>query len=362
MNLDQVEKIAEAVLYEGYMLYPYRASAVKNQQRWNFGVLCPRSYSEAQNGSDAWMMQTECLLRTIASTRLGVKIRFLQIVDRSIGKLTRPVRELTHEWEPEFEIVDKLDAGGQTHSSWQEAAEREVIVSPLHPADFLSRKPVLFEFSASRELEPIRDASALNEDGVIVGVVIRKWKEIAGSVEIGVKDCGEGLIKVTVRIRNLTLSESPHWWSRADALRYSLVSVHTILVADCGQFVSLLDPPQELQMLVGECSNVGTWPVLAGDAGDRSTVLSSPIILYDYPQIAPESPGSLFDGTEIDEILSLRILTMTDEEKHEMRQSDERARQILERTENMPPEQFMKLHGALRRLRPVDTHGSPEAR
>jgi hydrogenase maturation protease len=357
MNLDQVEKIAEAVLYEGYMLYPYRASAVKNQQRWNFGVLCPRAYSEAQNGSDAWMMQTECLLQTIASTRLGVKIRFLQIVDRSIGKLTRPVRELTHEWEPEFEIVDKLDARGQTHSSWQEAAEREVIVSPLHPADFLSRKPVLFEFSASRELEPIRDAS-----GLIVGVFLREWKEIAGSVEIGVKDCGEGLIKVTVRIRNLTLSESPHWWSRADALRYSLVSVHTILVAEGGQFVSLLDPAQELQMLVGECCNVGTWPVLVGDAADRSTVLSSPIILYDYPQIAPESPGSLFDGTEIDEILSLRILTMTDEEKHEMRQSDERARHILERTENMPPEQFMKLHGALRGLQPVGTHGNPEAR
>jgi hypothetical protein len=357
MNLDQVEKIAEAVLYEGYMLYPYRASAVKNQQRWNFGVLCPRAYSEAQNGSDAWMMQTECLLQTIASTRLGVKIRFLQIVDRSIGKLTRPVRELTHEWEPEFEIVDKLDAGGQTYSSWQEAVEREVIVSPLHPADFLSRKPVLFEFSASRELEPIRDAS-----GLIVGVFLREWKEIAGSVEIGVKDCGEGLIKVTVRIRNLTLSESPHCRSRADALMYSLVSVHTILVAEGGQFVSLLDPPQELQMLVGECSNVGTWPVLVGDAADPSTVLSSPIILYDYPQIAPESPGSLFDGTEIDEILSLRILTMTDEEKHEMRQSDERARHILERTENMPPEQFMKLHGALRGLQPVGTHGNPEAR
>ena len=360
MNLGQVEKIAEAVLYEGYMLYPYRASAVKNQQRWNFGVLCPRAYSEAQNGSDAWMMQTECLLQTNASTRLGVKIRFLQIVDRLIGKLKRPVRELPDE--PEFEVVNELNAGGQTYSSWQEAVEREVIVPPQHPANFLSREPVLFEFSASRELEPIRDAGALDENELTVGVFFREWKEIAGSVEIGVKDCGQGLIKVTVRIRNLTLSESAHGGSRADALLYSLVSVHTILVAEDGQFVSLLDPPQDLQTLVGECSNVGTWPVLAGDAGDRHTILSSPIILYDYPQIAPESPGSLFDGTEIDEILSLRILTMTDEEKREMRQSDERARQILERTENMPPEQFMKLHGALRGLQPVGTHGNPEAR
>ena len=84
----------------------------------------------------------------------------------------------------------------------------------------------------------------------------------------------------------------------------------------------------------------------------RDTMLASPIILYDYPQIAPESAGDLFDGTEIDEILSLRIMTMTDEEKREMRQSDERARQMLERTESMPEEQLMKLHGVLARSAP----------
>jgi len=94
---------------------------------------------------------------------------------------------------------------------------------------------------------------------------------------------------------------------------------------------------------------MGTWPVLVGEPGQRDTMLSSPIILYDYPQIAPESPGALFDGTEIDEILSLRILTLTDQEKLEMANGDERARQILERTESMPPEQFLKMHGVLRR-------------
>jgi hydrogenase maturation protease len=93
--------------------------------------------------------------------------------------------------------------------------------------------------------------------------------------------------------------------------------------------------------------------VLVGDAGQRDTLLASPIILYDYPHIAPESIGDLFDGTEIDEILSLRILTLTDDEKREIRDSDERARQILERTESMPAEQFMKLHGAVRGMRPL---------
>jgi hypothetical protein len=87
-------------------------------------------------------------------------------------------------------------------------------------------------------------------------------------------------------------------------------------------------------------------------------MLSSPIILYDYPQIAPESPGDFFDGAEIDEILSLRIMTMTEEEKREMRESDERTRQILERTETLPEEQLMKLHGALRGL-PTAKDGTP---
>ena len=118
-----------------------------------------------------------------------------------------------------------------------------------------------------------------------------------------------------------------------------------------GEFISLIDPPETLQEFALACQNVGTWPVLIGEEGQRDTVLSSPIILYDYPQIAPESPGDLFDGAEIDEILSLRIMTMTDEEKQEMRQSDARARKILERTEALPEEQFLKLHGALRRLR-----------
>jgi hydrogenase maturation protease len=132
-----------------------------------------------------------------------------------------------------------------------------------------------------------------------------------------------------------------------------LVSAHTILEVREGEFVSLVDPPEAYRCYASACQNLGTWPVLVGEQGQRDTLLSSPIILYDYPQIAPESPGDLFDGAEIDEILSLRILTMTDEEKREMRQSDDRARRILERTEALPEEHFAKLHGALRGLRPA---------
>ena len=133
----------------------------------------------------------------------------------------------------------------------------------------------------------------------------------------------------------------------------SLISAHVILGADGGEFISLLDPPEALREITAVCRNVGVFPVLVGEEGQRDTMLASPIILYDYPQIAPESAGDLFDGTEIDEILSLRILTMTDEEKLEMRQSDDRTRQLLESIETLPEEHLMKLHGVLRGLRPL---------
>ena len=133
----------------------------------------------------------------------------------------------------------------------------------------------------------------------------------------------------------------------------TLSSTHTILSVADGEFVSLLDPPEELREAAAACQNVGAWPVLVGAAGERDTMLASPIILYDYPQIAPESAGDMFDGTEIDEMLTLRIMLLTDAEKREMCEVDERARQILERTEMLPPEQLWKMHGAVRGLRPA---------
>jgi hypothetical protein len=347
VNLESVEKIAEAVLYEGYMLYPYRPSAVKNQQRWNFGVLCPRSYCEQQNGSEAWITQTECLLEGDHATELNIEARFLQIANRTVGRLTHPVEELPESGEPEFDLVDDLLVGDRKFVPWQEAIERKVAIPGLFPAAFSLHRHSYFEFQSMRDIEPLR-----NRNGLIEGVLIRESETVSGSVEIDLKNCGDRLIKVTSRLRNLTPYETTRSESRGDALMHSFISTHTILGAEGGAFVSLLEPPENLRELAAQCANLGTWPVLVGDEGARDRMLSSPIILYDFPRVAPESPGSLFDGTEIDEILSLRILTMTDEEKREMRQSDDRAREILERTENMPPEQFMKLHGAMRGLRP----------
>jgi hypothetical protein len=140
---------------------------------------------------------------------------------------------------------------------------------------------------------------------------------------------------------------------REDALRRTFCSTHTVLRVDGGAFVSATDPPEELRDAAQACRNEGTWPVLVGDAGERHTVLSSPIILEDHPRIAPESPGDLFDGGEIDGMLVLNILSLTDEEKAEMRDSDSRTREILERTEALTQEELMRLNGAIRDFRVV---------
>ena len=350
MNLATIDKIAKAVLYEGYMLYPYRPSSVKNQQRWNFGVLCPQSYNEAQNGTEAWTMQTECLVEGSSLTGLEVRVRFLQLVARSVGELIVPVREVSPDAVPESRAVDRLIVNGRLYQPWQEAVEREVIL-PVFSLDALIHSPLSqsFVFSAGRQLEYLQ-----NEHGLITGVIIRDQSALQGVVETRSERVGDDLFKVSVHIRNRTHFAISRQTSREDALLSSLVSTHTVLGVRDGNFISLLAPPDPLTENAASCKNIGTWPVLVGEEGQSDTLLSSPIILYDYPRIAPESAGDLFDGTEIDEILSLRIMTLTDDEKREMSQSDERARQMLERTETMPVEQFMKLHGVLRGLRPVD--------
>jgi hypothetical protein len=178
----------------------------------------------------------------------------------------------------------------------------------------------------------------------------REQEPINGNIEIAAHQVAERVFKITARILNLTPLADAAGMGRDEALKRSLVSTHVILNVRGGKFISLLDPPESFREMAESCRNIGTYPVLVGAEGERDTMLASPIILYDYPQIAPESDGDLFDGTEINELLALRILTLTDEEKQEMRDGDERARRILERTEALPAEQLMKLHGAARGL------------
>ena len=291
-----VDEIAAAVLYEGYLLYPYRASALKNQHRFNFGVVAPRG--ERQADDDGWFIETECLVRAAGSCELDLHVRFLQLTVRTV------------------EVPTSNAATG----GWQEAIERDVALR--EQLDNLCASPVRrsFDWPAAREIEP------LPGDDRSAGCIARSCESLHGCVEVKAGRIEEGLFKITVRVSNV--ADAPHTdRSHAAAeLRRSLVSTHAILHVPGGEFISLTDPPDDVQTIAAACRQVGVWPVLVGEEGDRDAMLASPIILYDHPQIAPESAGDFFDGTEIDEMLVLRILTMTDEREGEMRDGDPRAR------------------------------------
>jgi hypothetical protein len=327
--MDAVRRIADAVLYEGYVLWPYRASALKNQRRWTFGGVYPRAHSEGRD-DDPWLMRTQCLVEGDDETAVDVGVRFLHVVAREVAEQTpdglRPVAELR--------------VGDQRHLAWDEAREREIAAPGLRVAGLAVHQRVAVGIGAGREEVELRDAS-----GARAGVLVRSWEPLEGALDASAERLADGLFRLTVTITNT----SP--WDggpREEALRRTFCSAHTVLHVRGGAFVSSTDPPPALREAVDACRNEGTWPVLVGEPGERHTVLSSPIILEDHPRIAPESPGDLFDGGEVDQLLTLSILAMTDEEKADMRDADPRTREILERTEALTGEQLMALHGAIR--------------
>jgi hypothetical protein len=348
-NLELALKVADAVLYEGYLLYPYRASAAKNRVRWQFGVVVPRGYSEG-GGSEPWLMQTECLVEPGNASVLDGKVRFLQLEARNVEKVIDPERDL-------FSPVEALEVGGQRLLTWDDGVEREIDLFGLDLAEVVAaERCVPLELPEDRATELIR-----GKRGKIAGRIVRKRWPISAVVRVTAEALGS-LVKVRIRVENLSRWPAEFTIDRNLALRRSLVGAHTLLEVRDGGFVSLLDPPEWARPAAAACVNLHTWPVLIGDAARRDLLLSSPIILYDYPQVAPESPGDLFDATEIDEILTLRTMTLTDEEKREARGTDSRAGAIIDRIDTMPAEILERLHGTVRYLRQTasDPENKPE--
>jgi hypothetical protein len=287
---DPLEAIADAVLYEGYVLWPYRRGALKNQQRFTFGGVYPPAWPD-----DASHMRTEVLVD--GPPEVDVTVRFLHVVHR------QPLRD--------GQPVDAL--GG--HVAWDEAVERELGPGP-------------FAIDAGRSVEDVPG-----------GQVERTWGALRGDVIVAVDPP-----RVAVTVRNHTP------WAggpRDEVLRRTLCSTHIVLRGD--GFVSLTDPPPHWAEAAAACRNEGCWPVLVGERGSHDTVLASRIILEDWPRVAPESPGDLFDGGEIDQMLVLNILAMTPQERADMRDADPRTRAILERTEHLTEAQMLQLStGAIR--------------
>ncbi|MFC0052666.1 hypothetical protein [Streptomyces actinomycinicus] len=350
----QLSAVADAVLYEGYLLYPYRRSSAKNRVRWQFGVLLPRNWVERDEpvvpgisgSADSWYQQTECLLRVRDSGAVvRVRVRYLQMQHKQVEAADgsgghRPVESLR-------------TGDGATHLSFEEAVPRETeLVLPL--ADLLrGGRTTAVGAPAGTEYEPLPAGA---------GRTVRRRRQVRAGTTVEAEPLAPELYRLRVRTENTAEAPDPAA-PRGAVLGQALLATHTLLAGDGVEFVSLIDPPAALAQHARGCRNAFTFPVLGGApaqaaAGDGATgtmLLSAPIILPDHPQVAPESPGDLHDAAEIDEILTLRTMLLTDEEKAEARATDPRAAQILDRVDTMPQEVFARLHGTIRSLTPALT-------
>jgi hypothetical protein len=324
-TMDKAKAVADAVLYEGYLLYPYRASSAKNKVRWQWGVLMPPAYAASGTGEYSGS-RTELLAEPGDDATLHVRLRFLQLQERIVEDAGGVV-------------VPSLRAGGTEYTTWEEAVEREV--DAILPFGTLAagEHTIPFTVDGGEEVEPLPGGARL----------VRRRASLVGEIRL----CGDALSGPYGGMRLRLLVENTSSWdqspaNRNDALRHALIAAHSLLSVSTGSFLSLLDPPQWAQPAIDECVNERAWPVLVGDP---STVLCSPIILYDYPTIADESAGNLFDGTEIDEILTLRTMTLTDDEKRAARATDPLAAELIDRVDHLPPELLDRLHGTVRYLK-----------
>ncbi|MGU3500397.1 hypothetical protein [Mycobacterium sp. C31M] len=318
---DRVRAVADAVLYEGYLLYPYRATSGKNQSRWQFGVLGPQRAAERGIGEDA-TLSGQLLLRPGPEASLNIVVRFLQLQHRAVE------RELNGGFEP----VGELTAAGRTWLSWDEAVECELPVGP-------------FDTPGAARTLPLVVPGGHDTERIPGGRLVHTREQLHAELTV-TSEADGGLRRIGLSLRNIGTPPV----DKQHAVATSLIGTHLIVNVSDGQFVSLLDPPAAAVEAVGRCRQHRCFPVLAGPPGDTSVMLVSPIILYDHPEIAEQSEGALYDSTEIDEILTLRVMTLTDDEKAQARATDPLAAQLIDRCDAMSPEALLNLHGVLRDL------------
>jgi hypothetical protein len=331
VTLSLARLAADAVLYEGYLLYPYRSTAAKNQVRWQFGVLGPPGAAAAGLGEEP-ELAVECLVRPDGdAAEVTVHLRFLQLQRRQAQRADGSAG---------FIDVPELGEGAAARTTWDEAVEVERELGTFPLAALRRGVHQVVEIDGGEDAEDVPGGR----------LVRRRWPLRALATMTAAPDAP------VTRLRIAISNAAGRPADKQDALQTSLIGTHLLLAAAGARFVSVIDPPEEARAAASRCTQHRCWPVLAGDGGPEGrtsdVVLAAPIILYDHPAVAPESAVAMFDSTEIDEILTLRVLTLTDEEKAQARATDPRAAVIIDRCEEMSPEELQRLHGVLR-----DPHG-----
>jgi hypothetical protein len=357
MSIDEVRRIADAVLYEGYILYPYRASAQKNRSRWQFGVLMPPGYVAA-DPSESSTMRAECVFEHRGEPTVEVTVRFLQVQRRRTDGAVKDVSVPT---------------------VWDEAVEQEVTETVAAQALFGGGAVTRFTVPGGGDTETTSGARVVWRREPLTGTLwvratplpgpwqaARLTVQVTNESECPIQSASNPVVRDgSDKMADFAIGpvaddsggyggSSPR---RETALPAALIAAHLIITVSGGAFLSMTDPPEWASPQVAACHNTGCWPVLAGPESSREVMLAAPIILPDHPQVASESPGELYDGTEIDEILTLRTLALSAEEKAAARATDPRAAALIDRVEAMDAQSIAQLHGTIRSMSPSQPAG-----
>jgi hypothetical protein len=290
---DPLEQLIDALLYEGYALYPYTPGTAKNATPTPFGILYPPTYAAAL-ASTFERLELRCMLQAPPEAVLSAEVRFLA-------------------------------ATGERH----EAAAHRVRLADTSVAT-LAAPSVTGERVAEREVEIAGEGKIAEESP--------RWLRLA--LGLRVHELGPGSYEVVLAVENRT--PCAQGLDRSGALAHSLLSTHPILRVSGGRFNSPLECP---------CGSVNTFPVLASAADDA--VVGAAIVLPDHPQLAPESRGGLFDSTEIEEALLLHVKALSDGEREAIERQDPLVRKVVARAAAATPEEVLALHGRVTLRDPV---------
>lgn len=333
-----LENITHTLLYEGYALFPYHRSAVKNQKPVPFGVVFPQHYNSYNEHAHSGI-RAQCIVTGSEDPLVNISVRFLHLKKTEL--LERLVQgNGIHDFTP----VTDLDVNGKSYQAGWQTIERTISTGDLPVSQFLKSGKVFFI-----EFDKMYDSKSIYyEGGEVAAKQINSVSEIRGAVSIEAAQIENihNAFRIAIHITNTTPVEHAESVTRDDILSQSFLSTHTILQTKNGEFISQQNPPEKWRAAMEENKNINTWPILIDE--NNTTLLASPIILYDYPRINPQSSGDLFDSTEIEEALLLHVGVLSDDEKKRIARSDEKLQTMLNKVSQITPEEFINFHSRLK--------------
>lgn len=316
-----LDSLTKTVLYEGYSIFPYHRTSVKNLKPIPFGVIYPEQY-HSHHPHAPTRMKTECIVAAQKNCTVNITVRFLHLITTRI-----------------FQQTDKENASLQSEG-WQ-TIERQINSGNLFISELIGNKKI-FPIAYDRIDE---DKNVYDENNELKEKQSNSVLKIKGTVAIEVFaiEKTDNVFRISITVSNDTSLINAESISRGEVLQQSFLSTNTILKATNGEFISDQNPSEEFKEIVAKCEKIGTWPILIDES--NTTMLSSPIILYDYPKINAQSNLDLFDSLEIEEMLILHLSAMSDNEKQQIGERDEKMREMLDKASQVTPKELLDLHG-----------------